>query len=283
VLSGQAPAAISGNDVVEQPGAGSLILDGKVPTLVLTENHVVTSGVGSLTLDGKIPDAINGAARLPGAGSLILTGLVPTVVHTENHVVSPGVGSLVLTGLAPTATVSDNHIVLPGAGSLILTGLVPTIPAIVFGDIYNAVAYFPTGSTVTIELFHPITGVAIALDSDACPEIMTDGLYIWDSTKLTTQPADYQEYAWKMTDGITFEGGVIRINAMGVNDLMTFVMENGETYAEQMRLIRADAAGTVNQAADGTYAIRDAADSKNRIEGDDSANNGRDITATDGT
>jgi hypothetical protein len=37
------------------------------------------------------------------------------------------------------------------------------------------------------------------------------------------------------------------------------------------------------QAADGSYAIRDAANSKDRIVGDDSANSGRDITSTDGT
>lgn len=282
-FDGKVPAAISGNDIVEQPGAGSLVFDGKVPTVALTENHVVTPGVGSLVFDGKVPAALSGSIARPGDGSLVLTGLAPTVTVTANHVVQPGVGSLVLAGLAPTVAVSNNHIVAPGAGSLILTGLVPTIPAVTYGDIYNAVADFPTGSTVTIELFDPITGVAIALDSDACPEINADGVYIWDSTKLTTQPASYQEYAWKMTDGLTFEGGVIRINAMGVNDLMTFIMENGETFAEQMRLIRADAAGKVNQAADGTYAIRDAADGKNRIEGDDSANNGRDITLTDGT
>ena len=74
-----------------------------------------------------------------------------------------------------------------------------------------------------------------------------------------------------------------RINSMGVNDLMTFVMENGETFAEGFRIIRADAAGKINQAVDGSYAIRDAADSKNRIIGDDAVNNGRDITSTDGT
>ncbi len=60
------------------------------------------------------------------------------------------------------------------------------------------------------------------------------------------------------------------------------LMENGETFAEQTRLIRADAAGKIVQAGDGSYAIRDAADSKDRIEGDDAANGGRDISATDG-
>lgn len=65
--------------------------------------------------------------------------------------------------------------------------------------------------------------------------------------------------------------------------IFAHIMENSETFAEQVRLMRADSAGKIVQQADGTYAIRDAADAKDRITGDDSANSGRDITAVDGT
>jgi len=150
------------------------------------------------------------------------------------------------------------------------------------GDIYNAAAAFPTGSTVTIVLYDPILLTAIPVDNDSCLEVESTGTYVWNSSKLTVEPTDYQEYIWSMTDGITFEDGVIRVNAMGVNDLMTYVMENGETYAEQIRLIRADAAGTVVQNASGAYGVRDAADSKDRITSGPGANNGRTVTATDG-
>jgi len=77
-------------------------------------------------------------------------------------------------------------------------------------------------------------------------------------------------------------GGLIE-GSITLADLENIVMENGETLAEQIRLIRANAAGKINQAGDGSYAIRDAADSKDRIVGDDSANGGRDISSTDGT
>lgn len=77
-------------------------------------------------------------------------------------------------------------------------------------------------------------------------------------------------------------GGLIE-GSITLADLENIIMENGESLAEQIRLIRADAAGKVVQAGDGSYAIRDAADSKDRIVGDDAANGGRDITSTDGT
>jgi hypothetical protein len=80
-------------------------------------------------------------------------------------------------------------------------------------------------------------------------------------------------------------GGLIQgsISAADIENIFTRLMENGESFEDQIRLIRADAAGSIVQAADGSYAIRDAANSKDRIVGDDSANSGRDITSTDGT
>lgn len=77
-------------------------------------------------------------------------------------------------------------------------------------------------------------------------------------------------------------GGLIE-GSITIADLDNIIMENGETLTEQLRLIRAAAAGKINQAGDGSYAIRDAADSKDRIVGDDAVNGGRDITSTDGT
>ncbi|KPK74179.1 MAG: hypothetical protein AMJ84_00355 [Acidithiobacillales bacterium SM23_46] len=80
-------------------------------------------------------------------------------------------------------------------------------------------------------------------------------------------------------------GGLIegKISDADIANIFAYVVENGETFEQQMRLIRADAAGKVVQAGDGSYAIRDAADSKDRIVGDDAANGGRDISSTDGT
>jgi len=78
-----------------------------------------------------------------------------------------------------------------------------------YGGAYNAVSYFTTGGTVTIGLYDPITGASVSLISNACLEIDVTGLYIWDSTNLTTQPSGYQEYVWKMTNGSTYNGGIL--------------------------------------------------------------------------
>lgn len=83
-----------------------------------------------------------------------------------------------------------------------------------------------------------------------------------------------------MTDGVSFEGGVIRIGPMSVNELMNYEMENGETFADQMLLIRANAAGDIVQQEDGSYVIKSADGIKNRIVGEPTDNGGRDITAT---
>ena len=100
--------------------------------------------------------------------------------------------------------------------------------------------------------------------------------------------ADVQNLILKNTTTQVIPGnaaGLIygQLTAADVAQLFNYVVEGTETFAEQMRLIRADAAGKIVQAGDGSYNIRDAADSKNRITGDDAANGGRDISATDGT
>lgn len=76
--------------------------------------------------------------------------------------------------------------------------------------------------------------------------------------------------------------GLIK-GSITIEDLDNIIMEGSETLSQALRLIRAAAAGTINQAVDGSYAVRDAGNTKDRIEGDLGANNGRDITATDGT
>lgn len=80
-------------------------------------------------------------------------------------------------------------------------------------------------------------------------------------------------------------GGLIEgsIPAADIANIFAYIVENGESFEQVLRLIRADAAGKIVQAGDGSYAIRDAADTKDRIVGDDAANGGRDITSTDGT
>ena len=70
---------------------------------------------------------------------------------------------------------------------------------------------FPTGSTVTIALFDPISGASISLASAVCVELGTSGTFSWDTSKLTAQPLGYQEYLYEMTDTITTKADIIRL------------------------------------------------------------------------
>jgi hypothetical protein len=149
------------------------------------------------------------------------------------------------------------------------------------GGVYNAAAVFPALSTVTIVLYHPVSGDVISLVNNTCPEIAS-GLYIWNSSKLTSQPTGYQEYAWRMTDGFTFAGGIIRMNALNVDDIFNNVMEDGETFAQQIRLIRAEAAGSIVKTGN-LHEIKSADGSKTRITANPATSSGRTVTATDGT
>jgi hypothetical protein len=78
-------------------------------------------------------------------------------------------------------------------------------------------------------------------------------------------------------------GATVDLESLDTTLVFARVIENNESFEQMLRLMRADAAGKIVQAGDGSYAIRDAADTKDRIVGDDSANGGRDITSTDGT
>lgn len=63
--------------------------------------------------------------------------------------------------------------------------------------------------------------------------------------------------------------------------IFAHLMENSETFAEQVRLMRAEAAGSIRKAGD-VHRVRDAADTKDRITATATADD-RDVTATDGT
>jgi hypothetical protein len=86
-----------------------------------------------------------------------------------------------------------------------------SIPSAEYGGTYNASETFPSSSTVTITLYDPVTGATVGVDDNACSELPAGGVYVWDSSKLTTQPTGYQEYVWVMTDGIESKSGVLAL------------------------------------------------------------------------
>jgi hypothetical protein len=75
------------------------------------------------------------------------------------------------------------------------------------------------------------------------------------------------------------------VDTSGLVDDIIFarLIEAGFDFEQVMRLLAAEAAGSIVQLPDGSYRIRDINDTKDRITGDDAAEGGRTITATDAT
>ena len=67
------------------------------------------------------------------------------------------------------------------------------------------------------------------------------------------------------------------------NQIFARLVEAGFSFEQIVRLLAANAAGSIIQQVDGSYVIKGIDGATDRIEGDDSANNGRDITGRDGT
>jgi len=181
----------------------------QIPGSAFVNETAAAAGGVSAALTGQAITVAQGTV-LPDV-STVLTGQAITVAQgtaTE----SVGGTTAALTGQAITiaqgTVASVVSVALTGQAISVAQGTV-AVAAATYGDVYNAAGYFTTGGTVTISLYDPITGAAISLSSNACPEIGTTGVYIWDTTKLTAQPSGYQEYAYKMSNGTTFSGGMI--------------------------------------------------------------------------
>lgn len=62
-------------------------------------------------------------------------------------------------------------------------------------------ARFSTGDSVTVLIYDSTTGLAVPVDSAVCTEILTTGIFTWNFSNLTTQPAVFTRYVWVMTNG----------------------------------------------------------------------------------
>ena len=83
---------------------------------------------------------------------------------------------------------------------------------------------------------------------------------------------------------VTSGSGVTAQDKTDIKNLIfAEIMEGTETFKQQQIIQRAGLAGRIVANADGTYSIRDLADSKDRIEGHRTANGGRDSDSVDGT
>lgn len=163
-------------------------------------------------------------------------------------------------------------------------------------EIYNAAFYFPTGGTVTIDIYDPVTAGAVALDDDACVEMGATGIFIWDTSKLTTQPDGYQEYIFKMTNGTLDGVGVINMCKLTTeehNKLMAVataaesaaeLIDGTITRAEKERLELAEMLGHgLVPAGAGTYAFKAQNGTTTRIGGTVDADGVRTVTTINGS
>ena len=209
VAGGGVSAALTGQAITVAQGTASPT----VSTTLTGQQTDISQGTASPT----VSTAITGQSITAAQGSVaptVSTAITGQAVSIAQGTVTKSVGgaTAALTGqaisIAQGAVASVVRVALTGQAISIAQGTV-AVAAATYGDVYNAAGYFTTGGTVTISLYNPITGAAISLSSNACPEIGTTGVYIWDTTKLTAQPSGYQEYAYKMSNGTTFSGGVM--------------------------------------------------------------------------
>jgi len=69
-----------------------------------------------------------------------------------------------------------------------------------------------------------------------------------------------------------------------IDDIMfSRVIEAGFSFEAIVRILASHAGGDVDEPVDGTYEIRDLADTKPRISGTQTVNGGRNVTALDGS
>lgn len=74
------------------------------------------------------------------------------------------------------------------------------------------------------------------------------------------------------------------VETSGLVDDIVFgrLVETGFSFEAVIRILAAHAAGAINEPVDGTYAVRDINNTKDRISGTETVNGGRNITAVDG-
>ena len=127
---------------------------------------------------------------------------------------------------------------------------------------------------------------------DINQEITIDGnLFAEDAsiTKYITRPGRTISYEYLLSANprqVTSGSGVtaqdkLDIGAQSAADVFATIIENGESFLNQVRLMRAEAAGDIDKVGN-VHRIRDAADTKDRIVAT-ADENGRDVTAVDGT
>lgn len=78
-------------------------------------------------------------------------------------------------------------------------------------------------------------------------------------------------------------GSTVETSGLVDDIIFNRLIETGYSFEQIVRILSAHAAGDVDEPVDGTYAIRDINDTKDRITGTQTVNGGRNVTSVDGT
>ena len=146
VSAGRAPTVT--NQLLAQPGVGSITTTGFAPTATYVPNVNAAPGAGSIVSQGYAPTAADQLAVSIGAGAVANLGFAPTVslVVAGRGLISwvsldlpfsnlsvgaadafPSVGSVVSTGYAPSVSLSAASNITPDAGAVTSTGYAPAL------------------------------------------------------------------------------------------------------------------------------------------------------------
>ena len=232
-ISGILDQAVAINQVLDTESVNALISDVGQVILVgfVTENESL-SAITVVTAGSTIVDQVEDTESVFPL-SIIDDQFIEVGLATETELI-PSLGSISDQFLS-LGLLSETEIVQPvavSAPSFVELGLITendsvltiAVIDIAYGGVHNAAEWFPPASNVTILITDPRTDGVINTTNNACVESDNNpGMYIWDTSKLVTQPNGYQEYIYSMTDGITVKGGKIVVGGLGEEAIQTII------------------------------------------------------------
>ena len=204
------------------------------------------NAVGEIKFIGSVSSEL-GALNTTAVGEVVYTGTVSSELGTLNV---SGTGT-VLNPITGSATVELGALNVSAAGTV-----TPLIP--------------PVTGTVSTELG--------ALDVTASGLVVPQGTITGSvSTELGSLTVSGTGTVTNPSGGGLTQQDIDNI----VNAIFSRIVENGETFEQLLRLMRAESLGLVT-VGDGTVSFRDAADSKNRIVATVTSDGDRTNIVTDG-
>jgi hypothetical protein len=159
-------------------------------------------------------------------------------------------------------------------GASILNQLVPFTTSPVTLD-------FTLGGAATTVEANNVSGDYIIANMDAAGDVLHLAMDHGEVTIAASCTAGTIKISGSCLVTDNSAGTTVDVTQIDHELVFSHQIEGTETMNQQMRLLRAAAAGNIVQQPDGSYVIRSADNLTDRITGDDAANSGRTISGTD--